>query len=367
MKNPILITVFCLMIFAMADAASANAYWRIASYPTWTGSLQQYHYDTFNMFFHFNMEPQSDGGLSYGSIESAENARNEIAKAHAQNDLMVLVIGGDGYGTQFQGATSDANRAKFVNEITNRVSTLGYDGITMDWEDGVNNADLIKTMKELRTEFNKLNPVPLLLMDVYCDVTMDSIKQIEPYVDSINTMDYETSVGTYFNELRNAGIPASKIINGLGFYAYVNSEARARSEAQFVIDNEMKGIEVWETGEINGPDDLRTKAIRELLGTRPLDNASAPKSYQLLTVEAKDGEGNKITNATIEIYDTNNFLLHRFDSTTPAVPKDLESGGSYSIKYLMPSGDTLVISNLVLTKNITLGPQLFNNYSPLSH
>ena len=289
MKNSIIIAVFCLMLFAMAGAASADAYWRIASYPTWTGSFEQYHYDTFNMFFHFNMEPQSDGGLSYGGIGSAENAREEIAKAHAQNDLMVLVIGGEGYGAEFQGATGDANRAKFVNEITNRVSTLGYDGVTIDWEENVDNANLVKTMKELRTEFNKLNPAPLLLIDVCCEVTTDSIRQIEPYVDSINTMDYENSVETDFNDLRNAGIPASKIINGLGFYSYVNSAARARSEDQFVIDNGMKGIEVWDTNEVKGSDDPRTKAIRELLGTGPAnDQIIAPKSYNSPTIEEKD-------------------------------------------------------------------------------
>jgi len=328
----LIFSVSASFVSSDAHAAVNTTYWRIASYPTWTGSLQQYHYDTFNMFFHFNMEPQSDGTLGYGGVENAQNAMNEIAKAHAQNDLMLLVIGGWGYGPQFQGATSDANRAKFVSEITNRVHTLGYDGITFDWEDGVNNPNLIKTMQALRTEFNKLNPKPLLLIDVCCDVTTDSIKQVEPYVDSINTMDYTTGVAADFNDLVSAGIPASKIINGLGFYSYVNSAERATSEVQFAIDHGMKGIEVWDSGEITGASDPRTAVIRQLLGTGPAslpgnniapvlnNSAPAPDNTAPVLSNGQPTGTIKSTSATLSV-STNEAATCKYN-TTAGTPYD---------------------------------------------
>ncbi|MDO8648035.1 MAG: glycosyl hydrolase family 18 protein [Candidatus Diapherotrites archaeon] len=254
------------------DSSGNCGKWRILSHPTWTPDLQQYHYDNFNIFFHFNLEPQANGSTNLGGMD-AQTARNFAQTAHSKNDLAILVVGGWGYGPEFNGATKNSNRAKFVQQITTAVRDYGYDGITMDWEDEVNNPNLVQTMKDLRTEFNKITPRPLLLIDICCDVTVDSIVQISPYVDSVNTMDYETVVQPYFSELTAAGVPASKIINGLGFYfdegAYIKDEARARSEIQFVLDHEMKGVEVWDSSNITGSNDLRMKAISSMLGTTP--------------------------------------------------------------------------------------------------
>jgi hypothetical protein len=241
---------------------------RILSHPGWTPDLQQYHYDIFNMFLHFNMQPMTDGSVAYDSIDSAATATSFVQKAHANNDLAILVVGGWGYAPGFNGATTDANRAKFVQQVSQSVRTLGYDGVDIDWEENVNNPNLVQTMKDLRTELNKA-PKKLLLIDVCCDVTTSSVVQIAPYVDSIDTMEYETGVQSYFNELVSAGVPASKIINGLGFYAYVNSQSRAQSEVQFVVDNNMKGIEIWDSSEITGPNDARLIPIMNLLGNKP--------------------------------------------------------------------------------------------------
>jgi len=241
--------------------------WRIISHPSWTAQLSQYHYDTFNIIFDFNIEPQSDGSVS-GGLSSSQSLTN-VNLAHSNNKLIMLVVGGWGYGPEFTGATNSANRAKFVQQLTDKVHTLGYDGLVFDWEEDVNNANLVQTIKDLRTSLNALNPKPLLMLDWCCDVTANSAKQVEPYVDSIDTMDYEGSVNSAYNALINAGVPASKIINGLGFYAYVNSASRTTSEVQFVLNNNMKGIEVWDSSEITGTSDPRTAVIRNLLGTGP--------------------------------------------------------------------------------------------------
>ena len=262
-----IVVLLGLLNYQSNPKATQCSKWKIISYPYWTAPLTQFQYDNFNIIFEFNIAPNSDGTLSYEAWDLAD-VRADVATAHANNDLILLVIGGWGYGPGFAGATTSAHRAAFVNNIANAVTAAGYDGISFDWEEDVNNANLVQTIKDLRTKFNTMSPKPILLIDVCCDVTINSIAQIAPYVDSINTMDYETNVAGYYNELVNAGVPSNKIVNGLGFYAWVNSEARARSEAQYVVDHNMQGIEVWDSSEFS-TGDARVYALNDVLGNGP--------------------------------------------------------------------------------------------------
>jgi hypothetical protein len=237
----------------------------MVSYPTWSGPLEEYHYDNFNVFLHFSMVPNDDGSLNWEYIENSQNAIDAVNEAHAHDDLMLLVIGGWGYGPNFNSATStETKRNRLVSEIKNRVETLGYDGITWDWEDEVNNANYVKTVKLLRQELGN----KWIQIDVCCDITTDTMVELVPYVDTIAMMTYEEPMANYFYEIRDAGVPANKLIGGLGFWseAYAINEERVRSEVQFVIDNGLAGIEIWEHGEI-GPNDARANAINEMLGT----------------------------------------------------------------------------------------------------
>jgi len=247
-------------------------YWRVASYPTWIGDFEQYQYGAFNMLFHFNAEPNPDGSVSTNNLGSDTKIMNQIQVAHNNDVVIIMVIGGWGYGSEFQGATSSSNRANFVQNIVSRADALGYDGINIDWEDGVNNNNLISLMQELRAKINEVNPNMLLLMDVCCDVEISSMVAIAPYVDSINTMDYLDNPENYNTQIINAGVPASKLVSGIGFWneAYVyNSVTRALEQAQWVADNGLRGVEVWEIGEVTSATDGRVAAIKDVLGDVP--------------------------------------------------------------------------------------------------
>jgi chitinase len=70
--------------------------------------------------------------------------------AHAHGVKALLMLGGAGAGTNIATAAAAGKRAAFVNTLTNAMTTLGYDGIDLDWEDSVNLDDLVSLAQALR-------------------------------------------------------------------------------------------------------------------------------------------------------------------------------------------------------------------------
>jgi chitinase len=70
--------------------------------------------------------------------------------AHAHGVKALLMLGGEGAGGNIATAAGAANRAAFVTKLVNALSTLGYDGIDLDWEDSVNLDDLVSLAQALR-------------------------------------------------------------------------------------------------------------------------------------------------------------------------------------------------------------------------
>ena len=91
----------------------------------------------------FSFDDQDGMGMAH-AIELA-NA------AHAHGVKALLMLGGAGAGPNIAAAASASQRAAFVQELTTALSTLGYDGIDLDWEDSVNLDDLVALAAELRT------------------------------------------------------------------------------------------------------------------------------------------------------------------------------------------------------------------------
>ncbi|HEX7664066.1 MAG TPA: glycoside hydrolase family 18 protein, partial [Polyangiaceae bacterium] len=70
--------------------------------------------------------------------------------AHAHGVKALLMLGGAGAGGNIATASSAANRAAFVAKLIDTMTTLGYDGIDLDWEDSVNLDDLVSLAQALR-------------------------------------------------------------------------------------------------------------------------------------------------------------------------------------------------------------------------
>ena len=57
-----------------------------------------------------------------------------MTRAHAAGRKVLFCVGGANSELGFQGATSSANLATFIRNLTNFTGTYGYDGVDVDWE-----------------------------------------------------------------------------------------------------------------------------------------------------------------------------------------------------------------------------------------
>lgn len=166
--------------------------------------------------------------------------------AHAHGVKALLMLGGAGAGANIATAASRANRAAFVTTLTSALTTLGYDGIDLDWEDSVNLDDLVALAQALRAA----RPSILLTYPAGAingnyqtvDARMATLAQS---LDQFNVQTYYPSTAvagqgwsSWFNSpvsgvtgstpiaiddtlqrYATAGIPKSKLGMGMSFYA----------------------------------------------------------------------------------------------------------------------------------------------------
>ena len=71
--------------------------------------------------------------------------------AHAHGVTALLMLGGAGAGANIAVAANSTHRAAFVSALLSALTTLGYDGLDLDWEDSLNVDDLVALAQALRT------------------------------------------------------------------------------------------------------------------------------------------------------------------------------------------------------------------------
>ncbi|HEY4186317.1 MAG TPA: glycoside hydrolase family 18 protein [Polyangia bacterium] len=91
-----------------------------------------------------------DLGFNDSNGTGEADARALAQAAHANGVKALLMLGGAGAGPNIAAAADATHRAAFVTTLTNALSTLGYDGIDLDWEDSVDLDDLAGLALALR-------------------------------------------------------------------------------------------------------------------------------------------------------------------------------------------------------------------------
>jgi chitinase len=97
---------------------------------------------------------------SYGM--DSTTTTSTIARAHATGTKITFCISGG--HTEFSAATSDQNRAGFINNIMWFLRTRGYDGVDIDWE-ATQPSDTVgfrKLVNQLYDSLGTISPRPLL-------------------------------------------------------------------------------------------------------------------------------------------------------------------------------------------------------------
>jgi chitinase len=192
--------------------------------------------------------PRTDGTLStaFDNSNGPAMARTLATRAHAAGRKAIIMVGGAGEHANWVGAASNANRAKFVQNLLSAMDSLGYDGLDIDWEpvEAADKPNLLALVKELRAARpNMLLTFPIGWINTNFASDVDPwFAQLAPYLDQINVMSYEmigpwdgwqswytsalyghngshpTSVSASLNGWVNAGIPKAKLGMGIPFY-----------------------------------------------------------------------------------------------------------------------------------------------------
>ncbi|MGH2962124.1 MAG: glycoside hydrolase family 18 protein, partial [Solirubrobacterales bacterium] len=225
------------------------------SYPGWVQEYEmpprEVDYSPFTHILHFAMYPNRRGGLRIGDLISRENARRAVAVAHAHGREIVLVVGGEGID-QFVAATRGERRARLVAEIVAALDRYGYDGVSVDWEEQVVPRRLVALVRDIHAALADRDPRALILLDAISGLVPPSAAaRVAPLVDSVNLFTYYHDRGSrikrQFELYTSAGVPAEKIVAGIGIFprAHDRSAKRVRRKLAFVVDHGLRGVELW--------------------------------------------------------------------------------------------------------------------------
>jgi chitinase len=169
--------------------------------------------------------------------------------AHAHGVKALLMLGGAGAGANIATAASAANRAAFVTALLGAMSSLGYDGVDLDWEDSVNLSDLVALAQALRAaKPGMVLTYPAGCINANVQPTVDPrMATLAESLDSFNVQTYYPSTAfagpgagwdSWFDSpisgamgatpiaiddtlqrYAAAGVPKSKLGMGMSFYA----------------------------------------------------------------------------------------------------------------------------------------------------
>jgi chitinase len=143
----------------------------------------------------FNL-PDGSGGVSASGSFDPTLARSVVSAAHGAGKKAIASIGGSGSAMAFEGSTSQANLATFVGNLKNLVTTLGYDGLDLDWEGGPQSDQvlLMSLIKALRAAIpGMLITIPVGIENNNSPSDLSFFGTVAPLVDQINIMSYGMS------------------------------------------------------------------------------------------------------------------------------------------------------------------------------
>ena len=196
--------------------------------------------------------PNADGSLNTGydyDIDANGGpawATGVASAAHAASRKALLMIGGSGTLTGFEGAASGSNRATFVANLLAEMDARGADGLDLDWEplespDYASFTALAQALHTARPGIVLTVPVKWINMNI--DGASDPFwGTIAPLFDRIDIMSYEmdwdadgwqswytsalhgetgstpSSIDVSVDFYRASGVPRHKLGIGIGFY-----------------------------------------------------------------------------------------------------------------------------------------------------
>jgi hypothetical protein len=238
-----------------------HQYESFTSYPGWTQASippGKFNFAPYTVISDFGLDPTLAGGICVCDLDSLSNITAVVAAAHKAGKTVIMAIGEVNEGNYFASAAGPRYRAAFIRNIVSFVSRYGFDGVDVDWEEQVpqNQAHYIALVKGLRSALNAAFPGKTMYLSADVDVgeiPPDIAAQVAPYVNSLNMETFQDNGVSSAVSYTRAGIPASKLLLGIGVASnyYDTTEARVAAKVKYVEDHGLKGTLLWQPGYLN--------------------------------------------------------------------------------------------------------------------
>jgi hypothetical protein len=250
-------------------------YISFTSYPGWIqGTIppSSFNYAPWTVISDFGLWPTTTGGIAVGDMGSLSNIPAVVAAAHKAGKKVIMAVGEQGLGSVFASAASPRYQATLITNITNDISKYGFDGVDIDWEEDVpqHEASYVSLIKNLHATFQREFPKPVFLSaDVDTGQVPPAIAaQIAPYVNSLNMETFQNDGVSSAVAYTSAGIPASKLLMGIGVAGgyYDTSQSRVTAKVQYVETHGLGGTLLWQPGNLHTDQtDPRLKPLEQML------------------------------------------------------------------------------------------------------
>lgn len=163
----------------------------------------------------------ADGLSSSGTVSgiSGTQAQSFTTACHQNNTKAVICFGGAGAGSMFTAATGSGVLATSIANMVSYMQTNKFDGIDIDWEDGINQTQYAALVQGLAAAFAKITPKPLLTIAT-ADYFSQNTAPVASYADQLNIMSYydgATSIPSEVGSFTSKGVPKSKLGIGYGY------------------------------------------------------------------------------------------------------------------------------------------------------
>jgi hypothetical protein len=233
-------------------------YVSFTSYPGWIQHSippAKFNFAPWTIISDFGLWPTKTGGIAVGDMGSLANIPPVVSAARKARKMIIMAVGEQGQGADFAAGAAPQFRARLIRNIVSYVSKYGFDGVDVDWEEKVpqNRADYVALVKGLRSALNAAFPGRHMYLSADVDVGQippGIAAQIAPYVDSINMETFQDTGVSSALAYTRAGIPASKLLLGIGVSSgyYDSTPARVAAKVRYVEQHGLKGTILWQPG-----------------------------------------------------------------------------------------------------------------------
>jgi len=334
------LTIGATVALLVVSARAQNGPWVAAYWPGWefgdghsnlSPPYSAINWGAFTEIMYFSMVPKSNGGLDSslnGMVASA--ARRLIDSAHTHNVKVLFTIGGVGTEAQFLSATSSANIETFVTNLATYTTTVGFDGIDIDWE--ALNTDDSSNFRMLAEGLRLALGSNIILTNTGGNPEVNA--ETAQYFDQVNIDTYDLSGNypgwiTWFNGSPYTWGPASS--NGQEQYASCETSLNRYINAGVPISKLGIGSEfggtIWKGGIVTDSAGVSEPGTNGVTAPNEAYSTSPTMSYDV-PLYWSDGSG------IMQKYYQPQY--YRWDSTAQAPYLSIDSAGSnhdYFISY----------------------------------